>query len=201
MKRPGLLLVLLTVATGSLFAADKLEPPDLERYLRWGPFRVRPGIELSNLGYDDNIFFDSGDRSSDLTATLTPKLDGLVLIGSSAFLTFRQAFDYRAYQTFTDLNYLDSRSRARMTVPFRNFGVFVDGEHARSHQRPQDQEDLRPLQISQRLRGGLIFRPSWRTEVELGLTTDRFTHEDEDAILNGQSISERLDRRSHGARL
>lgn len=200
--KTALLFWLLAILTGfPVLAADKLSPPDLERYLRWGPLRVRPGFELTNLGYDDNIFFNNGNQTSDLNATVTPRLDGLMLLGSSAFLEFSQRFDYRAYQEFTDLNYLDSKSRARLTVPFGNFGLFFEGNLSRTHQRPQDQQDLRPLQIAKRYSGGLIFRPNWRTEIELGATAEHHTNEDEDAVLNGQSISERLDRDSTGSRL
>ena len=201
MKTAPIYMLLAVIIGFPAFSADKLEPPDLEQYLRWGPLRVRPGIELTNLGYDDNIFFNNGEQTSDLNATLTPRLDGLVLLGSMAFLEFRQRFDYRAYQEFKDLNYLNSNTQARLTVPFGNFGLFVDSGLSRTHDRPQDQQDLRPLQIRKRFSGGLIFRPSWRIEIELGATSDNFTYEDEDEILNGQSISERLDRSSTGSRL
>ena len=43
----------------------KLEPPDLSRYLRWGPLRVRPLIEVRDLGHDDNIFSDTKKTIAD----------------------------------------------------------------------------------------------------------------------------------------
>ena len=91
----ALLLGLLGLPTVGADAESKLEPPDLGRYLRWGPLRVRPGFQIKNLGYDDNILLDNEERISDYTVTLAPKGDGLVLFGDRAFLTFQEEADYR----------------------------------------------------------------------------------------------------------
>ena len=80
-----LALGLYTVALG---AESKLQPPELDQYLRWGALRVRPGVELTNVGYDDNILYNDDNKVSDFTATISPKAEILVLFGDR-FLPFR----------------------------------------------------------------------------------------------------------------
>ena len=121
-------LVLLTAAVllpRGAAGADPLSPPDLSHYLRWGPFRVRPNVTLSNLGYDSNIFetADEAERQGSWTATVSPRLEGLVLFGHRAFLTFDERLDYTAYVSAGELNYLNHRGNARVKVYDSNLNL------------------------------------------------------------------------------
>ena len=180
--------------------SEKLEPPDLARYLRWGPLRARPGVELSNLGYDSNILFNqAGDSVGDYTVTISPKLEGLVLFGDRAFLTFRERLDYTAYAKNQELNYFNDRGTARITVPFSRFGVFGDLKLENVHFRPGDRENIRPEQKLRDVGFGAIFLPGWRTEVEVQHHLSNYRYkEDADDPIGG--VEERLacdEARSH----
>ena len=181
-------------------AADsKLEPPDLATYLRWGPVRVRPGFQLSNLGYDDNILFsDAQDKVADYTATLAPQLEGLVLFGDRAFLTFRERLEYTVYRRETDQNFLNSRSSARLTVPLQRIGFFTDVGLDNVKSRPVDRQDVRPKREENRFGAGVILVPSWRSEIEIAGTFSDFRYTDPD--LNAR-IAEQLDREERGTRI
>lgn len=191
---------LVTIAAAVLLAsvgrvqATDLEPPELERYLRWGILRVRPGISLQNLGYDDNIFYEQSNQQSDFRATISPRLDGLVLLGSRAFITLDERLDYTAYLEHTDQNFLNNRTRSRITVPFNRFGVFGDLRYNTAQWRPIDEEDQRVRQRERRIAGGLILHPGWRTEIEIGQSWSTWGFSDPD----NDSISRRLDRRESG---
>lgn len=178
---------------------SRLEPPDTERYLRWGPLRVRPRIALRNLGYDNNILYTSAaEQVGDYTATLTPRLEGLVLFGSRAFLTFEEQLDYTVYLENSDQNYLDNRTAGRITVPFSNFGLFVDVSGTRRRSRPVDREDIRNRETERRITAGGIARLGWRTEVEVGFGVGDITNTDPDfaPTMPGDvdPIARRLDR-------
>jgi len=188
----GLLLAFLLTPAWS---RSKLDHPDLDRYLRWGFLRVRPGVSLSNLGYDDNIFYRQTDTIGDYTATISPKLEGLALFGDSAFLTFKEQFDYTLYLENSDQNYGNNRASARLTLPLGNFGFFTNLAINNVKWRPVDQEDIRPEQRERRFGAGAIVRPGWRTEIEIGQSISEFSHFDPDFVSAGQTISERLDRR------
>ena len=168
----GLLLAAMPVA-GRAAEPDPLVPPDLTRYLRWGPLRVRPNVTLSNVGYDDNIYDSPAvERVGDYTATVSPGVQGLVLFGHRAFLTLRETVDATLYLDSAnhDLAYLNQRGDARLTVPFGSVGAYVDGAVHRINERPISDIVGRPQRNETRLGVGAIVRLGWRTHVEVGRT-------------------------------
>jgi hypothetical protein len=201
--RGGLLAVLVCAAPPCL-AEGRLEPPDLQRYLRWGPVRVRPALELTHFGYDNNILAgtSSSDEVGDYTASLSPSVDGLVLLGASAFVEFREALEFTGYLENEDQNFMDQRGKARITVPWRGMGFFTDLTLDRVHDRPVDQLDIRPERSTTEYGLGVILEPGWRTEVEIGRFDRTILHVDRDEFTSaGQTVSERLDREEERAEL
>jgi len=174
---------------------NALEPPDLGRYLRWGPLRVRPGFEVRDFGYDTNIFVSTTNEIGDLTITLVPKLDGLILFGDRAFLTFEERLEYTAYRDYSDQNFHNQRFTTRATFPLQSTGFFVDGTYNRLKERPADAQDIRADRDEDRLGLGMIFQAGWRTEIELEHSKQRLRFSDEDADPAAPiTIGQRLDR-------
>ena len=195
-KRDALLSAVAAALTlGQAWADDSLEPPDLERYLRWGPLRVRPGFELSNFGYNDNILYDqAGETVADYTATVSPKVDGLILFGDRAFLTFREKFDYTLYLENRDQDYWNNSSEARLTLPFTGFGFFADVRLADVKWRPPDLESIRPEESRRQLKLGAILEPGWRTRIEIGRSQTNLSHDQKDFAGETPSVALQLDR-------
>ncbi len=177
-------------------AGEPLEPPDLSRYLRWGPLRVRPGVVLSNLGYDDNVFYRTGaqDKVGDYTATISPKLEGVALFGHRAFLTFSEQLDFVLYKTYRGQDFINQLGSARVTFPFRRFGVFADAGLNIVKERPIDQFDLRPERRETKFGGGVIVPFGWRTDVEAGGWSTRYRYRDPDSSAVYPDRTERTSR-------
>ena len=197
MNRPWIRMALIAaLGYAPCFAQQSaLEPPELGRYVRWGPLRARPGFEISNVGYDDNIFASNANKVGDYVATLSPKLDGLVLFGDRAFLTFTEKLEYTAYLDNSDQNFTNQRGAARTTFPLRRKGFFIDGLLNRVKERPVDQQDIRVDRDEDGLGVGLILAPGWRTEIEIGRSHQTWSYFDEDADPNAVvTIGDRLDR-------
>jgi len=190
----SLALLLVACAGGPGWAAGKLDPPDLGRYVRWGALRARPRIEVKEVGRDTNILASSSVEVSDYTATIAPTLDGLFLFGSRAFFVFRSQYAYTAYKTYPDQNFPNWRNKGRLTAPFGRFGLFAEIELNRLQTRPADLEDIRPDRDESGLAVGAIFELGGRTEIEIGRHGMDYRHSDPDFALHGQDISERLDR-------
>lgn len=209
MRRALIAAAVLALGGGRSLAETPLEPPDLSRYLRWGPFRVRPGIGFSNIGYEDNIFYQSAEQPkvSDYTATITPRLDGVVLFGRRAFVTFTEALGYTLYVRNGDQNYLSNAGSARLTVPFRRMGIWADLGINNTRDRPYYQQDTRPILKELRYGGGLIFLFGWRTDVEIGFVRRNFDASDPDENLvdlierGATPIGAQLDRVDQGLTL
>ncbi len=178
-----------------------LEPPDTERFLRWGPLRVRPNFTIPNLGYDSNVFYrpeESGlPRVGDYFVALAPGVQGMVLFGHRAFLTFEEKLEFYAYAHETELNYFNQFGKARLTVPFHRLGLYGDFGYNRVQDRPIDRQDARPIRKETPLGAGIILQFGWRTDGELGQVRTTYTAEDE----NDPTIGPRLDRVETGNRL
>lgn len=181
-------------------ASDPLTPPDLERYLRWGPLRARPGISLTDFGYDSNVL-NTANGPSDFRATIAPRLEGLVRFGDAAFLTFTEEIRYTAYQSFSELNYFDQLGTARLTFPLRKAGLYTEGQYDRVREQPVDFDDARPLRKLERLRFGAIFRSGWRTTIDVSHEFRDFTYTDDDYPNPDLTIGETLDRRENATRV
>jgi hypothetical protein len=178
------LVAAVAVASSAVFAQEMspLDPPDTARYLKWGPFRVRPGLTIPNLGYDSNVFAipdqSTQTRVGDYFIDLSPRIDGLVLFGHRAFLTFDERLEFYAYASQTDLNYFNQFGRMRLTVPFRRFGFYGDLGYDRTRDRPYDAQDIRPIRKTLPYGVGVILKFGWRTDAEIGYTHARFTADD-----------------------
>ena len=165
----------LALACAPTRAQNPLEPPDLARYLRWGPVRARPGLLLTNLGYDNNIFYGSiGPQSGDYTATLSPRLEGVVLFGDRAFFTFKEQLDWTTYRTYFDQNYWNQLGSGRLTVPLKRMGFYVDGVLNDTKERPPDQYSIRNDVRQLGLGAGILFKVGWRTDAEVGVARSAF---------------------------
>lgn len=188
--RAGLLsvFVLLAALSPALFAQEisPLDPPDTSRYLKWGPFRVRPGLTIPNLGYDNNVFAVTDDTAEanpdskvgDYFIALAPRVEGLVLFGHRAFLTFDERLEFYAYASQNELDYFNTFGKARVTVPFRRFGIYGDVGYDRTRDRPYDAQDIRPIRKTTPLGVGLILKLGWRSDAELGYAHTRITADD-----------------------
>ena len=136
-------------------------------------------------------------QEGDYFIALAPRVDGLVLFGHSAFLTFDERIEYYAYASNTDLNYFNQFGSARVTIPFRRFGFYGDVGLYRTRDRPIEAQDARPIRREVPVGAGVILKLGWRTDAELGLTRDRLTAEDE----NDPTLGPRIDRVETGTRL
>ena len=199
MKRsPWIPLVALALATsGASAQQDPLEPPDLGRFLRWGPLRARPSLALTNLGYDNNIYYRTDiPPVGDYTATVSGKVDGVVLFGRFAFLTFLERIDYTGYVQNTDQNYWNQFGSGRLTVPFRKLGFYGDFALNDYKDRPYDKLDSRTDVHETRAGGGIILKLGFRTDAELGVFRTSWTHTDP----NDPTVGQSLDRTERGTR-
>lgn len=186
-KRLPLLFVLLAALSPTVFAQSisPLDPPDTAHYLKWGPVWARPGFAISDLGYDSNVFaVPDGAKLPDGTpvrpvgdyfVALSPRIRGLLLFGHRAFLTFDERLEFYAYAQQSEIDYFNNFFNARLTVPFRRFGLYADVGYDRTRDRPFDAQSIRPLRKDYPLGAGFIVQFGWRSDAALGYTRTRFS--------------------------
>ena len=173
---------LLLLAALPASAESALEPPDLSRYLKWGFAHVRPGFAIPGIGYDSNIFAPTGQPpEGDFAVKLSPRIEGVVLFGRTAFLTFKERLDYTAYQHHHEINYFENLGSARLTLPLRRFGLYADFGLNRLKDLPLSELDSRPIRREVRTGAGVILELGWRTTAEIGLVRSDWTVTDDDS--------------------
>jgi hypothetical protein len=188
-------LAWLTLIVVPARADGPLEPPDLSRYLRWGPVRARPGFVLANLGYDGNIGYTATSRS-DHTATLSPRVEGVVLFGRRAFLTFKEQLDWTVYRTYQDQSFVNQLGSARLTIPFQRTGLYVDGALNDTKDRPADALSVRNNVRERRLGAGVLVKLGFRTDGEIGVVRSTFRYTNP----TNPDVGQQLDRTERGVR-
>jgi len=183
----GAMLVLGGATRAAAQEVSPLEPPDLTRYLRWGAFRVRPAILVPTLGYDSNVYYRPVNSTvppvGDYFANVSPSVEGTVLFGTRAFLTFDERLEFYLY-AHEPVNYFNQLGKARLTVPFAaRWVLYGDIGYDRTRDRPIEAQDQRPIRIDRPLGIGAIVRFGWRTDAEFGVTRTRSTASDPDEQL------------------
>ncbi|MCJ7644485.1 MAG: hypothetical protein MUP28_08420, partial [Candidatus Aminicenantes bacterium] len=105
--------------------------------LKFGPFRVLPVLRLSNLGFDNNVYYRTAEKKpvGDYTGTISPEIKAYLLVGRSLILSFADNPEYLYYVKEERL-----RTFTNSFVPggrLRLFNRFVlSGEyHFRKHTR------------------------------------------------------------------
>ncbi len=135
---PGLLVP-------DVLAAGPSPDPDLsiENTHRAGPFHVRPFIRLKDVGYDDNVRFDSPERDGDTTATAGAGLRSVMLWRDRGGLHLSQEFDYVAFGENSDLNHWNGALRARGIFLLKRVALSLEDRFDSRRERPNTEIDRR----------------------------------------------------------
>src|SRR5262249_17017307 len=107
------------------------------------PVHLHAFALLKDVGYDDNVRFDSPDREGDTTATAGAGLDTLLLTGDKGGVRLHQELDYVAFQRNTDLNHWNGDARARGILLLRRVQLSLEDHFHSERERPDNDVDLR----------------------------------------------------------
>ena len=107
MKIERLILYLLIVfifsisAYGQGYRTFREELEQITERTRWqlGPFRIFPTIELKNIGYDDNVYYqrEEDEPVSDFTTTVSPEVKIYLLYRNFLILSLNENPEYVFY--------------------------------------------------------------------------------------------------------
>lgn len=148
---------------------------DVERFLRLGPFRVRPYLALKQAGYDNNVFQDSRGEG-DYTSTVTPGVKGVVRFRNRAAVLLSEEIDYVAFAHHAELNHLNNAARAKVDLFLGPLLVYADATRQDLSERADTEVDIRARWTQSRQVLGVTGHVSARvgTEVRLAREAIRF---------------------------
>jgi hypothetical protein len=168
--------------------------------LHSGPFYVKPALLLKELGVDTNVFNQAGEQKSDFTFTVTPQADVAVPMARRGLLRATLGTDLVYYRKYGSERSIDPQAVVRLEGYARRLTVFVEDAYLNTRQRPNYEIDLRSRHLDNDLLGGVDIKLTPKTSFEVAGRKAR-TRFDGDAVFQGTSLKETLDRDSTGVQV
>jgi hypothetical protein len=157
-----------------------------------GGLYLKPSAQLKELGVDTNVFNESENPRTDFTFTLTPKALLAVPIARRALLTGTAAVDAVYYQRFATERSFNPQFTLRQEGYAHRLTVFAEEAYLNTHQRANDELDVRVRRTERALGGGAAVRltPKFSIEAAARGSAIRF---DSHAVFRGQLLEDTLD--------
>ena len=122
----------------------------------WGLVKFAPGLEITELGHDSNVFDEHVDPKDDWVFRATPDVtvfSALPFAKISAYVGSQLGY----YKTYTDQNSAGYEYRGRIDFLASRFQPFIGGGETSARTRPNGEIDTRADQKERELSGGLAF--------------------------------------------
>jgi hypothetical protein len=159
----------------ALLATAVVSPASAQTQGPEGRFNYRaisftPGIELTDLGLDSNVFNESEHPKSDMTGTVQPSVTAAMRIGASRIAWSGRAH-YTYFRRYTDQGTAGGSHRVRVDVPINRVRLFLTHDFLNAKERPTPEIDVRVRRHEQSGGVGADLQLSVLTRVTLGVDT------------------------------
>ena len=186
----GRLLVAALLAAAPAAAQDPARDAVENSTMKVGPFGLTPVLAIHDVGRDNNVFNESTNPKSDVTATISPKLDLLVHPGP-LLLTVTTTSDYVYYQTYSSERGSNLGSTVRADVTFGRLRPFASIGGANTKERVNREIDTRARHRDRSYGGGLRVQILEGLYVSAGARRSTTIY-DADATFRGESLADAL---------
>jgi hypothetical protein len=172
--------------------AQAPEDPAANARIHLGPLAVAPAIAITNVGRDSNVFNESRDPKSDLTATVAPSAQ-LWLRAGRAQLAVDSRLDAIFFRQYSEQGTVSSVNTGRLDMVFNHFRPFVSGSYLRLHDRPSAEIDARVQRVEQGVKMGASVRLAARTSANVSFEQNSVSFGGREGVV-GSSLRHELDR-------
>jgi hypothetical protein len=191
-------LVSLLLAAATASAQESADPADSARF-QWGPVRFTPGIALTNVGVDNNVFNTTDDPLRDTTAAIGPAINLWTRVGQLR-ISDKSSGQYLYFKKFDNQRSWNTANEVKLELPLTRIKPFAIGSYVNTKDRPGFEIDSRARATTSIVTIGSDVRLSGKTTVVLsaGRTTtvfdqgETFLGTDLGAALNRYSDAEQL---------
>jgi hypothetical protein len=192
-----LTMVILAIGVAGPAYAQSSDPPN-DAPFQAGPLVLAPVIRLTNVGHDSNVFNASEGQNpqSDITATLSPSVDGWLRMAHGR-ANGRTQFDAYYFKQLTGLRAIDNDTSGHIEVPVNRVLAYATGSFTNTGHRQTVEIDALPRQRNDALTLGADVRLTAKATV--GLYTRRTSlHYEANSLYYGKDLSEVLNHNSTG---
>jgi len=183
--------VLISIAAPAF--AQTPDPTATAR-IHFGALALTPRVSLTNAGIDTNVFNDPTDGSpkSDFTATLQPKVDLWMHVGT-ALLSGTVIEDLVYYKTYGSERAVNGSYRIGLRVPRNRLALAGNVSYLDTRDRPGFEIDARSQRQELRYDGAIEFRVSPKTVLSANLSRVDVEFS-RDAVFLGTNLHDQLNR-------
>lgn len=161
--------------------------------LQWGILKVAPGLVISELGHDPNVFDEKDDPKEDWVFRGTPDLSlytGVRFARLSAYVGSELAY----YNKYKDERSVGREYRARLDIPMSRLQPFIAGGETRRRTRPNGEIDVRAERIEREASGGVSYSLGPRSAVYVATVLYESAYRN--AVEEGIELATALNQRS-----
>jgi hypothetical protein len=161
---------LLTASLLALCAAapavsqDAAPDPFQTARFRFGAVAFSPGVSVTNLGWDSNVFNEWDNPKDDFTGTLTPQTDLWLRFGP-ARLVAHGAIGYTYFAHYVEERAWHTDDSVRVEVPLIHFRPYMGYSYLNVRERPGYEIDQRVRRIENRMFAGADFPLTRKTTI------------------------------------
>src|SRR5262245_39749269 len=139
--------VIVTATSTAVLAQAQSSDPPSNAPIQAGPLVLAPVIRLTNVGRDSNVFNMNEDQNpqSDVTATLSPSIDGWLRM-AHARANGRTQFDAYYFRQLTGLRAIDNDTSGHIEVPVNRVLAYATGSFTNTGHRQTVEIDALPRQ-------------------------------------------------------
>jgi Putative beta-barrel porin 2 len=197
-SRFSLVCLCLAAAARASAQAPEEDPAASARF-QVGPLRFTPGIAITNLGVDNNVFNDPNNRQKDTTAAIGPIAKLWLDVGRSR-LTSNVSVQYLYFNEFDNQRAFNTANDGKWEVPLARLTPFVTGSYSNTKDRPGFEIDARSRLVNSSVGLGTSLRLSGKTSFVLSATRSRLIF-DPDQTFDGTDLGRALNRTSDAEQL
>ena len=182
-----LLLFLALILISSLRSQDyqsfryELDYVQKNTKLRIGPFRIFPSFNLTDVGYDDNVYYQQEDDNpvSDYTATFSPQFKLYFLFRNKLILSLTENPEYVYYYKEKRERRWNNTLSSELKLLFLNRFV-LSGSYSYQDRRyrASSEFDVRANELRESYKGSLFYETPRRTSFGVSASLDKISYED-----------------------
>ncbi|MFX0202992.1 MAG: outer membrane beta-barrel protein [Candidatus Hodarchaeota archaeon] len=150
---------------------------------RWqiGPLRIFPALELKDVGYDGNVYYQREDEEpiSDFTTTISPEVKVYLLFRNSLILSLTENPEYIYYLEQKRERRWNNTFAADFRLLFLNRFVISGGfSNLDRRWRASSEFDVRANELRKSLEGSLFYETARRTTFGFSVFSEKISYED-----------------------
>lgn len=191
MRSATALLIGVVFRVGAFAQESALDPVKSAR-LHLGYLGVTPGIGLTNLGVDNNVFNETGSPKRDFTFTVQPSLN-LWMHTKRGLLSINGRLGFVHFNSYKSESSIGAFSDALYEYEFTRFKPFVSFSGLDSRERPGFEIDARVRRFENTLHAGLQARVASKSNIEIVIRRQTTSYAGSATFL-GQRLQDALGR-------